>query len=443
MIKPITFCISTARNEKDYISLLLDSLKNNIDTSIHEILIFIDSDNQNTYEYLLELQESANNIRICKNKGQFPIGSQTNVTLMFNSASNDIVCYLQSDMVVGKDLDKHIVLNLQDKNEILSITRIEPPLHPESDTTITKNFGFSPTEFNMTSFNQFVEDRQKNDSGVLEDVYFAPFAVFKETWFQVLGGFDTQFRCSREDSDILVRAKLAGLKLKQSWNAMVYHFTCVSSRGKEWFRNTESSQYNNELQQKADTQELIRFTRKWGKFSHDIKYMYNISMAIELDTYADINILLNIEPYTNKIYLTNSKIQKYLISTLDFTHSYVSNLRWGYTEEHWDSCKSRFLSIDFEDKVKYVHDVASLVSDNSHTNSDDILLFVKYSEMMKNINESFNIIQSLQDIIHENDEGLYEYGPFTIHIINKHNTIYDKIKARTIDKMFMDSFKFN
>lgn len=443
MNKPITFCIPTAKDEREYLELLLHSLETNTEFNLHEVLIFIDSDNQDTYEFLMNKKQTIKNIKICKNDTKFPIGGQTNIHLMFNSASNDIVCYLQSDMVVGKDLDKHIHLNLKDKSEILSMTRIEPPLHPESDTTITKHFGLSPTEFDMDSFNTFVESKHNEDDNILDDVYFAPFALFKETWFQVLGGFDTQFRCSREDSDILVRAKLAGLKLKQSWNAMVYHFTCVSSRGKEWFKNTKSSQYNNELQQKADTQELIRFTRKWGKFSHDIEYMYNISMAIELDTYADINILLNIEPYTNKMYLTNSKIQKYLISTLDFTHSYVSNLRWGYTEEHWDSSKSRFTSIDFEDKITYVDNITSLVSDDSHIDSHDILLFVKYSEMMENINESFNIIQSLQDIIHENDEGLYEYGPFTIHIINKHNTVYGKIKARTIDKMFMDSFKFN
>jgi hypothetical protein len=49
MIKPITFCIPTANNEKDYTILLLESLKNNTQIENHEILIFVDSDNQNTY----------------------------------------------------------------------------------------------------------------------------------------------------------------------------------------------------------------------------------------------------------------------------------------------------------------------------------------------------------------------------------------------------------
>ena len=105
----ITFCIASAKNEKEYTKLLLKSLKDNTNINNHEILIFIDSDNQNTYESLVKIKTNElPNIRIFRNTNKFPIGSQRNVSLMFNAASNDVVCYLQSDMVVGKDFDKHI-----------------------------------------------------------------------------------------------------------------------------------------------------------------------------------------------------------------------------------------------------------------------------------------------------------------------------------------------
>jgi hypothetical protein len=442
MNKSITFCIATAKDEKEYVDLLVKSLQKNTEFESHEILIFIDSDNQDTFEFLTDKKKNLKNLRICKNESEFPIGGQTNISLMFKHASNDIVCYLQSDMVVGRELDKHILLNLTDKSEILSLTRIEPPLHPESETTITKDFGMSPLEFDEIAFDEFVKIRQEYDSGILNDVYFAPFAVFKETWFDVLGGFDTQFRCSREDSDILVRSKLARLTLKQSWNAMVYHFTCVSSRGKDWFKTNMDSKYKNELQQKADTQELIRFTRKWGRFSHDINYMYNISIGIDLDQYSDINVLMNIEPYFSKIYLNNSNIQKYLISTLDFTYSYVSNLRWNYTEEYWNAVKSRFKPLDFNTKIEYTPNIKTLSNDYNKSSSNDVLVLVQYSDISKNINDSLNIIQSLQDIVHQNDLGLYEYGHFIININKKYNNVYDKIKAHIIDDSTTDSFKF-
>jgi hypothetical protein len=64
MIKPISFCINTANNEKDYILLLLKSLSDNTQIDIHEILVFIDSDNQNTYEELLNLKTTIPSLKV-------------------------------------------------------------------------------------------------------------------------------------------------------------------------------------------------------------------------------------------------------------------------------------------------------------------------------------------------------------------------------------------
>ena len=53
MIKPITFCTNTARNEINHTKLLFKSLEQNLSTKDHEIIVFIDNDNQNTFEWLL------------------------------------------------------------------------------------------------------------------------------------------------------------------------------------------------------------------------------------------------------------------------------------------------------------------------------------------------------------------------------------------------------
>ena len=74
MIKPITFCIASANNEREYTKLLINSIKDHTNIDKHEILIFIDSDNQNTYEMLVEMQKSLPMIRLCKNPNQYPIG---------------------------------------------------------------------------------------------------------------------------------------------------------------------------------------------------------------------------------------------------------------------------------------------------------------------------------------------------------------------------------
>jgi len=69
----ISFCIASAKNEKEYTKLLIRSLVENTNISLHEILVFIDSDNQNTYEELLDIQKSIPNLKLYRNTQPQPI----------------------------------------------------------------------------------------------------------------------------------------------------------------------------------------------------------------------------------------------------------------------------------------------------------------------------------------------------------------------------------
>lgn len=70
----ISFCINTSRNEKEYVALLFQSLLNGTDVNLHEYLLFIDSDNQNTFEYIInEVKPNFPNLTIIRNTGE-PIG---------------------------------------------------------------------------------------------------------------------------------------------------------------------------------------------------------------------------------------------------------------------------------------------------------------------------------------------------------------------------------
>ena len=66
-MQPISFCINTSRNELEYIKLLFKSLKDNLKSDQHEIIIFIDSDNENTFEWLLEQKSQFKDLKILKN----------------------------------------------------------------------------------------------------------------------------------------------------------------------------------------------------------------------------------------------------------------------------------------------------------------------------------------------------------------------------------------
>ena len=410
----ISFCILTAKNEKEYIKLLLNSLISNTNFNVHEVLIFIDSDNQNSYEELLKFKSSYNNIRIYKNDSIFPIGGQRNLSTLFSLAKNDIVCYLHSDMVVGKYFDTYILEGMCDVNTIVSCLRIEPPLHPPGPDKILQNFGVIPEEFDMNKFNAFVENIQRENRPTIRG-HFAPFALYKSLWFDKLGGYDTQFRCSREDSDFVIRLMLNNITTVQSQKACAYHFSCVSSRGKNWFdTNDEQAKYKNVLQQHADEQELKRFIRKWGYFGHEIRPVFDTSLFIDVDRFVDFNLLLWLEPYFKRIYLTKLDVVNQLTHRIEFEAHYYSNLRWEYTPEHWNMVKPLFNPMDFNKRIIHTQSVNNCVG--------DIIIQCKYSEVSTNITkETQGFIENINSIINNNEIGTYTLPPFSINIIKKND----------------------
>lgn len=438
--KPITFCIASANNEREYTHLLLRSLQINTDISKHEILVFIDSDNQNTYESLVEKKKELPNMRIYRNTSGFPIGSQRNVSIMFGAAKNEIVCYLQSDMVVGKNFDKHISDNMNDEKIVLSCARIEPPLHPPGPEKIVKDFGITPEEFKWDEFNSFVSELQSENRPNIQ-AHFAPFAIYKRVYFEVMGGFDTQFRCSREDSDFMIRLEQNELNPIQSWNACVYHFTCVSSRGTDWYKkNDEESSYKNLLQQNADIEEVKRFIRKWGFFGHHPRPVYDIGLFIDMDKFADIQLLEYVEPHFKNIYINDVMVARQLRETVKFKSHYYANLRWKYSHEHWESKSHLFTPVSFEDRIRYVQDTSSI--------KNDVVFSARFSDLVRGLNDQNSsdiktIIENSHSVIHLYDIGNYEFNGLKIEIHQKNDVSNSYKRANIIDTIMNDGeFEF-
>ena len=93
---------------------------------------------------------------------------------MFEQSSNDIVSFLQSDMVVCKDYDLEILKGLE-PGMMLCSTRIEPPLHPSGPEKITHDFGLDPKTFDLDAFTEFAEKHKQDKFSVY---FFAPFIQF-------------------------------------------------------------------------------------------------------------------------------------------------------------------------------------------------------------------------------------------------------------------------
>lgn len=419
---PISFCITTANNEKDYVLGLLDSLVENTQFDQHEVLVLVDTDNQDTYGALVEYKKSKPNIKIHQNKTGYRIGYQKNISILFANTSNDIVCYLQSDMVVSPEFDKYFLEALdKNTNRVITMARIEPPIHPPSPEKITKSFGYTPDEFQYEEFKQFTKNLTKENKPLVYG-HFAPFGLYKQTYFDRLGGFDSSFRCSREDSDFIIRLAACKLDALETWNASVYHYTCVSSRGTKWYeKDNKQSEITNSWQSQADHEELKRFIRKWGYFGHEYKSKYKSTLFLNIDASPRLDIIEAIEPYFDKIIINQKQIRDQLANSVKFNSHFYANKRWKYTQGDWDKLKHTFMGFDLDEKFIY--------SDSPPTDLSNEDVFVEtsmYSLLNPTTSKStaqaiINLNTSLTELINQdpqNYKGQYDMGDLKITINN-------------------------
>lgn len=335
----ITFCINTSKNERYHVELLLKSIYKNFSRRDYPIIVYVENDNQGTVEFLKTQKLLFPNLKIVINPLPIPIGYARNINLMFEMAETEIVSYLQSDMVVGPNYDKEILTWLTE-DTIISSTRVEPPLHPPSSEKITHDFGLDPKNFDLNAFSEFAN---KHITMRQTDFWFAPFTLYKKIWLDI-GGHDTNFRRSREDSDLLYRLSMNGIKTKQAWNAIVYHFTCTSSRGPEWW--TDKAKQRTQLQQIADSIEMMKFLRKWPSFKHtsnfnpNKEYKYQISANILNPALRDYDILKNYYRF-HKIYISDQTTREFIKKEFDNLQN-IANQLVDVTDENWNKYKKYY-----------------------------------------------------------------------------------------------------
>lgn len=392
----LTFCINTARNERNHIELLFKSLYTNLSRRDYPIIVYVENDTQESTKFLQGQKAFFPNLRIIVNPLPVPIGYARNINLMFGEAHTDIVSYLQSDMVVCKNYDLE-VLKFLTPDTIVSATRIEPPLHPPSAEKITHDFGLDPTTFNLEAFSAFAETCKKNE---ITDFWFAPFTLYKKVWLDI-GGHDTLFRRSREDSDLLYRFSMKGLKIKQVWNALVYHFTCTSSRGPEWW--TEKGKERARLQQMADAVEMFRFLRKWPQFKHtttfdaDKEYKYQVCANFYNTMPQDYEMFRNYHRF-HRIYVDNADTRKIIRDSWKQMHNPANKLL-NISDADWDTYKKYYRTWEYDD----------IYSDTPITDAEVIYNVDLKGQSM----DTFLVSQAaekMQEIVHENrgESGEFE-----------------------------------
>jgi len=298
----ITFCLPTKDNLR-YLKGCIESIRKN-STYDNEILVWVDSDNDGTIDWL-----DKNNVKYMVNSDDKPKGIAYGYNRCIESSSKDIVCMFHADMFMGKEFDKNLIKHLKE-NTIVAGTRIEPPLHPEGKEKIVEALGMYPEDFDEDKFNKVVSDIQSNDKDKTTRGIFAPWICYKKDIID-MGMHDERFHSYHEDSDIFNRFILNGMDIIQSRDSLVYHLTCRGGQFQDGIEKiTDDTDFH-----LMKTNAFRNYIRKWGSsiFNDEYHYpilqpKYDIGLVV---TNCDEKVLGALEPWCSSIYV-DVEINNYL-----------------------------------------------------------------------------------------------------------------------------------
>lgn len=217
----ITFCIPSKSNLR-YLKTCIPSIRENAFRKDHDIIVFVDSDEDGTVTWLEEVKDKYQiEYYVNPNIGQKLYGIGKAYDFCIEKAKTDVIMIFHADMMLGEAADLKAYQNLTG-NTVVCSTRVEPPLHPNAGEKIIKDFGIWPEDFKKDEFNAFIKSELNNKK--FTEGIFAPWMMYKKDLL-LIGGHDSILKSAREDSDIFNRLSLAGYRFLQPWNSLVYHLT--------------------------------------------------------------------------------------------------------------------------------------------------------------------------------------------------------------------------
>ncbi len=371
--------IQPSRNNLKYLKWSYDSIRKNQGDHTVEICVADDSSTDGTWEWCKEMMAKDPNFKAILNDTGVRLGHTILYDRLINEvATKDIAMIYHADMYLCPGaldaVENHMYTIAADgfsvglspnKKTIVSLTRIEPPLHPNGPEKILRDYGVEPEEFKedllLNDLPNLIE-KNKTTEGI-----FAPWAFFR-TDFQEIGGHDPLYAPqSKEDSDIFNRFQLNGVKFIQTWEGCVYHMTCRGSR-----RNTAdkaTSIYQDSPEWLAQNMRSTRnFIRKWGHFvKHDplmkpiIPPKYDVGIQL---VNGNQQLLEGLEPWCTSMY-TDMDFNSYCTKEQPNTQYSILNKMYNIEE---DITNDILIQVDGKTLNKFdlenIYEISSILKDS-------------------------------------------------------------------------------
>tara|TARA_R110000822_G_scaffold310538_1_gene443821 strand:+ start:4205 stop:5377 length:1173 start_codon:yes stop_codon:yes gene_type:complete len=381
----ITFCIPSKDNLR-YLKMAIASILTNSELD-NEILVWLDSDNDNTSSWLDSM-----NIQYLVNSSPEPRGIAVGYNECIKVATTDIVCMFHADMYMAKGFDVNLVKYLKPK-VVVAATRIEPPLHPTGKEKIIGDYGMYPEDFKKQQFDDFVEQTKLEYLNTTTSGIFAPWCCYKSDIMDI-NLHDETFHSYHEDSDIFNRMILNNIKCIQSWDSLVYHFTCRGGQFQDGIAQVTTNPKFHLMKSNAQR----NYIRKWGSWIKNDEFQHPIiipkyNIAIEV-TSCNSQLLELLEPWCDRIYIDDE------MGVL-FAHYYETE----QPNTLYD-LKTRVMTSSYND-ILGENDIVVKINKTSFTQQD------------------YNLIQNLSAIIQDSGElGTFKLGNLEITI--NHLETYEK-----------------
>jgi len=408
--------IQPSRNNLKYLKWSYKSIRKNQGNHEVEICIADDASTDGTLEWLHEVQKVDDNVKFHVNAGPKRLGHTILYDTLVNEvATNDICMIYHADMYLMPGALDQIEHKLTDKT-IVSLTRIEPPLHPPGPEKMLMDFGIEPEEFREQELLDWFKGVQLTQSTKITEGIFAPWAFYKKD-FQEIGGHDELYAPqSKEDSDIFNRFHLNGIKFVQTWGGCVYHMTCRGSRfadgakrnpdGNVFMKNRETDEWLKQ-NQKA-TREFIR---KWGHFvKHDqflkpmIPRRYDVGIILKN---GSLDLLKGLEPWCSNVYCD----EQFAIG------------RYADYVEMEDTSYDLYEKIKPFDNEK--HNGILVEIDGNNFSQQDYDSITKLPEILDNEYKRLE-----QELMHHSDDPEFELGNLHITVISLRTSEKDLIVCK-------------
>lgn len=267
-----------------------------------------DASTDGTKEYFAELSKVDEHFKYIVNDS----GKRLGHTIMFDRIIDELVDtpilgIFHSDMWLCPNALEEVLKYIKPKL-IISLTRIEPPMHPPEKHKVQLDMGTEPENFNESVVLDFVYSDKfgdKTTNGV-----FAPWFCYKQDFLDVNGHCLLFSPQSREDDDIWNRLMLNNCDFLQVYRGYVAHLTCRGSRWNPMITTVGKESDEWLIQNNRSTRNYIR---KWGSMIKHTEFgrpiitpKYNIAFVVKNCTTEIIGL---IEPYCDRIYLNNDLVR--------------------------------------------------------------------------------------------------------------------------------------